>query len=312
VTPEFAAEIFTNSEGFRVSSAHEEYGKGKPDNRFRILLLGPSFAFGWGVNYEDTFGAQLQQILRTRHFAKGAKIEILNHGVAGLPPANELEWLKHMGKQYAPNLVIHFVYGSLEARSEPKTDIAVRNGVLVLTELTPKETIVAYAKNLATVFYGGVLAGKLYAWASSSISPSQIEGAGRDMRNSVSFSIQDPVVGDSLVFYERLKESVSSSGADLLVVYFPLGYVIYPEDRARWAILGVKDIEGQIEFNKSFESHLNEMGIKTVNLTDPFLLQARSDKTRLYYWLDMHWTELGNQLAARLVADDLMENCQGC
>src|SRR5215831_15131990 len=33
VTPEFAAEIFTNSEGFRVSSAHEEYGKGKPDNR---------------------------------------------------------------------------------------------------------------------------------------------------------------------------------------------------------------------------------------------------------------------------------------
>jgi len=304
--------IYTNREGFRVSSEHEEYEKKRPDNTYRVLLLGPSFALGWGVNYEDTFGVQLQRILRIRDFAAGAKIEVLNHGVAGLPAANELEWLRQAGSDYAPNLVIHFVYGSLEARSEPKTDIAVRNGVLVLTELTTKEIIVAYAKNLATVFYGGVIVGKLYAWVSSSPSPSQIEGAGRDMRNSVPFSIQDPIVTDSLNLYEKLKKAVSSAGADLLIVYFPLSYVVYPEDRARWAILGVKDIEGQLEFNKAFSSHLNEMGIETVNLTQPFLDSGSSERPRLYYWLDLHWTERGNQIAALSVADYLMEKCHAC
>src|SRR5215467_13568174 len=32
VTPEFAAAIYTNNEGFRVSSAHEEYEKKRPAN----------------------------------------------------------------------------------------------------------------------------------------------------------------------------------------------------------------------------------------------------------------------------------------
>ena len=312
VTPEFATEIHTNSGGFRVSPTRQEFGKGKPDNTFRILLLGPSFAFGWGVNYEETFAAQLQRILADRHFAKGSRIEVLNHGVPGLPAANELAWLKHVGNDYAPNLVIHFVYGSLEARSKPKTDIVVRDGVLVLTELTTKEMIVAYAKNLATVFYGGVVFGKLHALASSHTSSGRIEGAGRDLRNSAGFNVQDPVVGDSLIFYQRLKDAVSSAGADLLVVYFPLSYVVYPEDRARWAILGVRNIEEQIDYNGAFAAHLTALGIKTLDLTDIFRQSSTTEKRRLYYWLDLHWTELGNSVAARSVAGYLTRQCHGC
>jgi hypothetical protein len=76
VTPEFTADIYTNREGFRVSSTHEEYQNKRPNKTFRILLLGLSFAFGWGVNFEATFGAQLQQILRARHFAEGSTIEV--------------------------------------------------------------------------------------------------------------------------------------------------------------------------------------------------------------------------------------------
>src|SRR5262245_46148385 len=71
VTPEFVADIHTNSQGFRVSSAGEEYKRGRDMDVFRILLLGPSFAFGWGVDYEDTFGAQLQRMLANTHISKG-------------------------------------------------------------------------------------------------------------------------------------------------------------------------------------------------------------------------------------------------
>jgi hypothetical protein len=185
--------------------------------------------------------------------------------------------------EYAPNLVVHFVHGSLDARSQPKTEIAVRDGVLILTDLSTKELVVAYAKTSATVFYAGIIIGKLYGVIWRNTSPSQIEGAGREMRNSSAFNVQDPVLSDSLIFYKGLKGAVEAAGADLLVVSFPFAYVVNPEDRARWAILGVKNIEGQIQYEQAFTSHLNEIGIRTLNLSEPFLRTARTEKMRVYF-----------------------------
>src|SRR3990167_2033914 len=50
-TPEFHTMIFTNSQGLRVPEEQGDYLLGKQPDVTRILLLGPSFAFGWGVNY---------------------------------------------------------------------------------------------------------------------------------------------------------------------------------------------------------------------------------------------------------------------
>jgi len=48
----------------------------------RILILGDSFAEGSGVNYEDTFSAQLQKILKDR----GRDVETLDAGVSSYCP----------------------------------------------------------------------------------------------------------------------------------------------------------------------------------------------------------------------------------
>ena len=100
VTPEFSVDLYTNSQGFRVSSQHEEYTVKKPDDTYRILLLGPSFAFGWGVDFEDTFSVQLGRILTQGGFASGRKVEVLNHGVPALPAANQLAWFRQVGRTY--------------------------------------------------------------------------------------------------------------------------------------------------------------------------------------------------------------------
>ncbi len=307
VTPEFTADIYTNREGFRVSSAHEEYEKQRPRDTFRILLLGPSFAFGWGVNFENTFGAQLQQLLAKAGFANGLRIEVLNHGVPALPAANELEWLKQVGKDYTPNLVIHFVYGSLEVSPKPETDMIVHDGMLLPTNPGVKELVWGYAKNAATVFYAGIIISSLSKVFWKDTAPGKIEGAGREMRNSPPFREQSPEISDSIMFYRAFRETVEAAGANLLIVYFPLAYVVHPEDRARWMLQGVENIEDQITFNKAFDSYLNQIDIRCSNLTDQFIQHATMEKRRLYFWLDVHWTELGNALAARLVADDLTE-----
>jgi hypothetical protein len=307
VTPEFTADIYTNREGFRVSAAHEEYEKQRTKNTFRILLLGPSFAFGWGVDYEDTFGSRLQQILNADQFVEGSKIEVLNHGVPGLPGANELEWLKEVGKDYSPNLVIHFVYGSLEVSPMPDNSQIVRSGHVIAADTEGNGSIWRYAKNSATVFYVGIIISQSYKIVFGKLPHGTIEGAGREMSNRGKFKADDSHIADSLRFYRSLQEAVEKAGANLLIVHFPLAYVVHPEDRLRWVLQGVENIEGQIDFNRTFAAYLNQIGIRCVNLTDHFIQSATIEEERLYYWLDVHWTERGNALAARVVADELIE-----
>ena len=55
-TSEFTARYFTDSLGMRTAGGKQPAPAiAKPDGTYRILALGPSFAFGWAVNYEDSY-----------------------------------------------------------------------------------------------------------------------------------------------------------------------------------------------------------------------------------------------------------------
>src|SRR5215471_11096435 len=73
----------------------------KPSGTFRALLLGSSFAFGWGVNYEDTAAAKIEGLLR-RYFKGKPAIEVINAGVPSLAPLPQLNWFEHVGCSYRP------------------------------------------------------------------------------------------------------------------------------------------------------------------------------------------------------------------
>ena len=72
-TNEFTSEIATNGQGLRVAPGGKDFPLAKEPGTRRILLLGPSFAFGWGVDYEQTFAARLQELLNEGHPAKPDK-----------------------------------------------------------------------------------------------------------------------------------------------------------------------------------------------------------------------------------------------
>src|SRR5246127_1652408 len=111
-TNEFECRIYTNGRAFRVPRPGVEYSLTKPAGTFRILLLGPSFAFGWGVNYEDTVAARLQELLKP-YLKGGSKIEIINAGVPSMGPLPQLNWFDHVGCYFKPDLVIQFIYASM-------------------------------------------------------------------------------------------------------------------------------------------------------------------------------------------------------
>jgi hypothetical protein len=287
-TNEFRARYYVNRAGFRVPRSEIEYTLAKPSNIYRIMLLGDSFAFGWGVNYELSFAGVLPQLLQERGFAGDKKIEIIDAGVPAMPPAAQLTWFDHVGKDYAPDLVIQVVYESL---AQPFNFTAPPSDVNEDGYLTTYRRRYESLKKLATVFYGWML------WTNL--------GSGSTVRSSEQsgdFGQTNPEVREAMQFYNKLASIVGQAGARLLVVYVPDSYAIHREDERRWRLLGIDP--RQMAFNAAFVRYLNECQILSVN-TSQQLRQSARGGNRMYYWLDVHWTPAGNAAAAQAVADYL-------
>ena len=83
VTPEYSSLLSFNEKGHRGPNI--EYNN--PDNKFRILILGDSFAEGYTVNFDDLFSEVLKRELEG---LAGQDIEIINTGVGGYSTDQEL------------------------------------------------------------------------------------------------------------------------------------------------------------------------------------------------------------------------------
>ncbi len=91
--------VTINSHGFRDG----EHAWEKESGTIRILGLGDSFTFGWGVSFEQTFLKQLEKLLQQR---TGKPVETINAGVPGWGLNQYYLYLKKAGIRYAPNVVV--------------------------------------------------------------------------------------------------------------------------------------------------------------------------------------------------------------
>ena len=117
-TNEFQSHVLTNGDGLRVAAQGVEYQPGRDPSRFRVVVLGPSFAFGWGVNDEQSFARQLETSIGAARLAPGKRIEVINAGVPFMSAGQSLDWYAQRGKTYAPDLVMLLTYGSLDIADE--------------------------------------------------------------------------------------------------------------------------------------------------------------------------------------------------
>jgi lysophospholipase L1-like esterase len=86
-----------NADGFRDRIR----SRPKPDGVFRILALGDSVTFGYGVEEDETYPMRLEA-----SFAATDRIEVLNLGVGGYNPYTEAMLLADLGPAYQPDLVL--------------------------------------------------------------------------------------------------------------------------------------------------------------------------------------------------------------
>lgn len=109
------SEIYVNSGGFR----DQEYAQIKPENTYRIAILGDSFIEALHVPLEKTSQSILEielgkcPILQSQN----KKVEVLNFGVQGYGTAQQLMTLRHHVWQYSPDLVILAFYPGNDVRN---------------------------------------------------------------------------------------------------------------------------------------------------------------------------------------------------
>ena len=107
----------SNDSGFRDRS----FGP-RAAGTVRIITLGDSSTFGWGVNPEQTFQRLLEERLND---GSGPRFEVLNLGIPGHNSRHGLGMLRHYALTLEPDILI-FAYGANDPRRVPTpTDISL-------------------------------------------------------------------------------------------------------------------------------------------------------------------------------------------
>jgi GDSL-like lipase/acylhydrolase family protein len=104
--------VFINDLGLRDRNLEK-----KEDGELRILLLGDSVTFGWGVPMEATFGRKMESTLASK---LGRPVRTVNTGVGGYNTVQEYAVLRTYAEVIEPDIVVLlYVTNDIETNDPP-------------------------------------------------------------------------------------------------------------------------------------------------------------------------------------------------
>jgi len=118
-----------NSLGLR----DREYSYEKPAGTRRILVLGDSFTWGYGVSDEEVF----TEVLERRLQSQGRNWQVINTGVSGWGTGQQYLFLKSEGLRYQPDVVVLAFYLINDPKEVRLSDVyGLSKPVFLDTQLT--------------------------------------------------------------------------------------------------------------------------------------------------------------------------------
>jgi hypothetical protein len=265
--------LSSNSRGVR---GLREYAYERSAGAPRIVVLGDSFTFGEEVSDDETYAAQLEQML------PGA--EVLNLGVHGYGHDQMLVYLQEEGVRYRPDVVLlGFLPDDMERnllgfRDYAKPHFVLDGGALVLRNArvpAPEEMLAAlpwrsrFADLLGMTWQG-------YRWRSGA--------RAAEMRQL------------TLAILDAMAETIRASGARPAFAYLPVYGEITRAD------------PGMTTRERFFFNYCREKGIPAIYLRPAFERRRKEGAELKTYG---HWSPLEHRTAAEGIRDFLLENGLG-
>jgi len=108
---DFSLNFKTNSYGLKNPEI-----KPKTPETFRVLCVGDSFTMGHGTSIEESFPGRLEQLFRIKH--PETSISVINFGVGGYGPWQQLSKMRENGFELEPDMVILQLFAENDIRDE--------------------------------------------------------------------------------------------------------------------------------------------------------------------------------------------------
>ena len=277
--PENRELVITNSKSIRDA---REFNKTK--TKKRIVVVGDSYSFGFGVSNEETYASQLEQSLKNT--------EVLNMAVSAFAKDQAYLMYKNYGKQYNPDIVVMGFYLPDYSRNgfsfreylKPAFDIDENKKFFIKNEkvLTPNELLALYQSGERKI--GGWSYSFFFAFLQQKLDLYKVYN-----RNEGAYCRE--ILAEIMRLY---KNEVERSGATPIWMIIPPN-TIYDPEGSKYSVIG-----------DYAERLAKEMGMPVLNLEQTFLnYKEDKNEARRILWRP---EEVGSHLSAegnKLVAENL-------
>jgi hypothetical protein len=291
-TSEFEAEIAINAQGVRDD---RDIGP-KPPGERRIVVLGDSLVLSVQVDARQTFCRLLEDRLNSRGGA--TRYRVINAGVQGYGPVEELLFFRHVARAFEPDLVIAAVFVGNDAEEAVTSEPKLRGGARPVAEalsdsfVTRVRRVVRRSMVLQVIRLRVVsVTDRLRNWIAPPEPPLQSYAADPAPRIADGLRISRECV-------DAIRAEAAAAGARTMVMLMPARFQVDDADYGRLKE-AVESTGGRLVRDAAtarFDEALSSVAVPRFDALPP--LRAALPGPDVFFQETVHLTPRGHQIVA--------------
>jgi peptidoglycan/LPS O-acetylase OafA/YrhL len=271
-------------------------------NTFRVLTMGDAFTMPEALPYEQSYPALLETAL-ARCLAP-RPVEVINGGVTGYGPLEEIAQFRELGPLFTPDVVVHEFFVNdwqditIGAEQRRRGIGLTQSGGSVRGIFRDRSHLVA---NIRRWYESAVAA------VTGKPSPDQTWKLMLPYYARGQNSLYDTAnVARMTRFMTEFRDEAKSVNARLIVFYTPGGVTVLPPDQIQYLPRSGIPLSDPAHYDllrpyATLRGITDSVGVSMVDLTGPL----KSDSRPTYYSNAWHWTPEGQRTAATTMLQTL-------
>jgi lysophospholipase L1-like esterase len=300
--PEYTVEYAINADGFRDTKPHPVP---KPVGTIRVLLLGDSFTFGQGTNYNQTWAVRVERLLEE---SGNSQIDLVKAGIQGMDTRSEFILMQELVQKYqADAIVIGFLMNDVDANSlhgiEREREASAGSDSHDRAPEAKAQSTASWFKAMRHTIIrrpsGGTLQllnllRRLLIANEDMYCKLYLSSAWEEyLRNPWPPTVMQQVRITEMLF-KKMSDFAQSLGKQLIVLSIPQqSQVLCSTEGASSEHIDVTS------YDRYFSEVANEQNFVWVTTLESFQ-KAKQNHTKLFYRWDSHLTPAGNQVVAEV------------